>query len=61
MLLDFVVFDHNDNEIDGCKELIQIIDNRDEEALGEYLTKIRAHIKWKHSFTIKVGSINSHL
>ena len=27
------------------KELIQIIDNRDEEALGKYLTKIRKNIK----------------
>ena len=27
------------------KELIQIIDNRDEEALGAYLSRIREHIK----------------
>ena len=36
---------HVENIRAELKELIQIIDNRDEEALGEYLTKIRAHIK----------------
>ena len=36
---------HVENIRTELKELIQIIDNRDEEALGEYLTKIRAHIK----------------
>ena len=36
---------HVENIRAELKELIQIIDNRDEEALGEYLTRIRAHIK----------------
>ena len=36
---------HVENIRAELKELIKIIDNRDEEALGEYLTKIRAHIK----------------
>ena len=36
---------HVENIRAELKELIQIIDNRDEEALGEYLTKIRVHIK----------------
>ena len=36
---------HVENIRAELKELIQIIDNRDEDALGEYLAKIRAHIK----------------